>query len=263
MKGLLAALQTESRKMRKSKMLLATILIFAFIAIMMGLLMLIAKHPELVGRSPTLAAKARIVGSADWPSYFGLLIQTVLALGPMGYGIVAAWVFGREYSDRVIKDLLALPVSRFEIVLSKFIIILIWSAILSIILFILGLLTGLAVNIPGWSNELALHSLFVFSGSAVLTILLVTPVAFFACVGRGYLLPIGFAFLTLIITQLAGVGVPGIMADFPWAIPALSSGIVVGPEIPKVGALSFFLLGLTSFLGLAATAAWWRFADQN
>ena len=91
MKGLLAALWTESLKVRKSKMLLATIIAFSFIAIMMGLLVLASKHPEIAGKSATISAKASVIGKADWPSYFDLLIQIILALGPLGFGIRHYW----------------------------------------------------------------------------------------------------------------------------------------------------------------------------
>jgi len=262
MKGLFTAFWAESLKSRRSKMLLATIIAFSFIAVMLGLLMFVSKHPEIAGRSATLSAKASAIGRADWPSYFGLLSQCILALGPIGFGIVTSWVFGREYSDRVVKDLLALPVSRFTIVLSKFIIIIIWNVLLSLTLFVFGLLTGLAVNISGWSGEIAYHAFIIFAGSSILTIPLCTPVAFIASCGRGYLLPIGFVILILIMTQLVGMGIPGIMPYFPWAIPALYSGLA-GTAVPQPEAISYFILGLTSVLGLFGTAAWWRFADQT
>jgi ABC-type transport system involved in multi-copper enzyme maturation permease subunit len=43
----------------------------------------------------------------------------------IGFAFVTSWVFGREYSDRTVKDLLALPAPRSSIVLSKFIVVVI------------------------------------------------------------------------------------------------------------------------------------------
>ena len=73
MKGLYAALWSESLKVRKSGMFLIIILIFAFVAFMLGLLVFLAKNPDLVSNSEVISAKARMIGKADWPSYFNLL----------------------------------------------------------------------------------------------------------------------------------------------------------------------------------------------
>ncbi len=262
MKGLSAAFLTEGFKACRSKMLWVTILIFSFIAVMIGLLVFFAMHPELVKNSAVISAKATIIGQADWPAYFGLLYQIIAMIGLIGFGFVASWIFGREYSDHTIKDLLALPIQREQIVIAKFIIMVIWSFLLSLILFILALLTGLAVHIENWSGETAEHAFFIFMGTSILTILISTPVAFFASWGRGYLLPLGYIILAIIISQFIIAGIPGAAPYIPWAIPVIYCG-AAGPEYSHIGTASFIILGLTSILGLAGTLAWWKYADQT
>ena len=262
MKGLVKAFWAESLKARRSKILWITILVFSFIAVMMGMLVFVANHPELVGDSVVLSTKASMIGNADWPAYFELLYQVSAMIGLIGFGFVISWVFGREYADHTLKDLLALPVSRGVIVLSKFIVIAIWALLLTLILFFLALLTGLAVNIPGWSGETAINAFFIFINTSVLTLLLCTPIAFFASYGRGYLLPMGFIILIIIITQFVVVGLPGIAPYIPWVIPALYCG-AAGPSGPFIGAASYVILFFTSILGILITLAWWRFADAR
>jgi ABC-2 type transport system permease protein len=262
MKGFYAAFSTEVIKSVKSKVLWIAVLFFAFIAIMMGLLMLVAKHPEIAENSAIISTKASLISKADWHVYLALLLQIGLVLGSLGSGIVAIWIFGREYSDRVIKDILALPVSRFNIVLSKSIVTFIWSLLLLLVLFAAGILTGILVKLDGFSEKLLLQSTSTFWIASILSILLFTPVALITSMSRGYLLPVGFIILIIIITQLVGIGLPFIMPYFPWAIPALISG-VAGPGSPPADIFSWIVLILTFFFGFAGTVSWWRYADQH
>ena len=262
MKSFLVAINTELIKVFKSIMLWATVIFFSFIAIMMGFLMLVAKHPEIAGKSELLSFKASIISKPDWPTYFWLLMQMVLTVGSIGSAIVTIWVFGREYSDRVIKDLLALPISRFKIVFSKFIIVFLWSLLLLLLLYVLGTLAGLIINLDDWNSEIFLQKTLVYIISAILTILLFPVITLITCISRGYLLPVGFAILILIATQFVFLALPGITPYFPWAIPGLYSG-VADPLSPKPEILSYIILGLTSIIGVAGTAAWWRYADHH
>jgi ABC-2 type transport system permease protein len=261
MKSLSAALWAESKKIIKSKMFLATILAYSFIAIMMVFLLWVSKNPELAYKLGLLGAKARLLGKADWPNYFGILNMAASALGLIGFGFVNAWVFGREYSDRTAKDLLALPVSRSFIVLSKFIVAAIWCALLSIILFIFSLLVGGIINISGWSAALAFHNAYLYSIATLLTIILCTPVAFFASSGRGYLPPMGYVIITMALAQFAGA--LGFSQYVPWAIPMIFSGAAGAESTESLNFINYMILFLTSVLGLAGTFTWWRYADQT
>lgn len=262
MKEFAAALYVEMSKALKSKMLWGTLIFFAFIAFMLGFMMLIAKHPEIAGNSAILSTKASFIAKADWHVFFGLMLQMALILGLVGPAIVTIWVFGREYSDRVIKDLLALPVSRVNIVLAKFVIAFTWSILLMSLLFVCALLAGLAVHLDGWSSELMLKNLRIYTVSSLLTILLFPVISLITCISRGYLLPVGVTILLLISTQFLFLGLPSITPYFPWAIPGLISG-VSGPFSPKPEIISYVILGLTTILGIGGTVAWWRYADQH
>ena len=153
MKGIKAALYTELLKVWKSRMLIVTMVFFVFIGVMMGFLMLAAKHPEITENSSVLSTKASLIARADWHSYFELLMQLAAVLSVLGPGIVTVWIFGREYSDRVIKDILALPVSRLNIITAKFIVAFVWGILLLIVLCGTGLLAGLAIKLEGWSKN--------------------------------------------------------------------------------------------------------------
>ncbi len=160
--------------------------------VMMGLLMFVLLHPEIANRSATIKAKTSFLAGSDWTAFFELIIQIILALGVIGFGIITSWCFGREFSDRVVKDLLALPIPRSAIVLSKLAILLFWCLLLSIIFLGSALLTGIVVGIPGWNQAALSPFLENYMVCTILTTLLITPVAFVASAGRGYMLPISF-----------------------------------------------------------------------
>jgi ABC-2 type transport system permease protein len=87
-----------------------------------------------------------------------------------------------------------------------------------------------------------------------------TPVALLASAGRGYLPPLGWAFLTVFLAQiLAAIGWG---AWFPWSVPALYSELA-GPRADQIGLQSYIVVGVTCVTGLVGTFAWWHSADQT
>ncbi|HEQ71179.1 MAG TPA: bacitracin ABC transporter permease, partial [Spirochaetia bacterium] len=130
MTGLIMAVWAESLKTVRAKIFWISIGMFVFIAVMLGVLVIVAAHPEIFNKDSLLSAKASIFGSNDWAGFFRVLIQTVAMLGLFGFGFVASWVFGREYADRTAKDLLALPVARLTVVVAKLMIVLLWCVLL-------------------------------------------------------------------------------------------------------------------------------------
>ncbi len=252
----------ELLKVRRTKILPVSMAFFAFIGIMMGMMMFLALNPGLAERSAIASTKMAFVESADWKAFFDLLMQINLVLGVIGSGIITAWCFGREFADRVAKDLLALPVSRSSIILSKLLILFIWSLILMIIALLSAIITGLIIHLPGL-QELQLGSIILkYLVCAVLNTLLITPIAFIASVGRGYILPIGVVIFILILTQLVFLGIPAFSPWFPWALPALYSG-VAGELSPAPGLVSYIIYLATVLGGVLATIYWWKNADQK
>ncbi|MFD1908931.1 ABC transporter permease [Paenibacillus rhizoplanae] len=120
--NILSVLHCEVRKIIRSNVFWIMFLVLGFGPIMMG-----------VGNVLSSAA-----GGVSWEQYLTGLLDTLAPLGLIGYTFVAAWVFGREFADRTIKDLLAKPVSRAKIVLSKFLVILAWCLLLTVYMFAVG-----------------------------------------------------------------------------------------------------------------------------
>jgi ABC-2 type transport system permease protein len=256
-----AALWVETLKLRRSKVPLFTALGFSMAPLVGGLFMIILKDPVAARSMGLIGAKAQLTaGVADWPTFFDLLAQSVAIGGAVLFAIVTTWVFGREFSDRTVKELLALPTTRQAIVAAKFVVIVGWTFLLTLLVFGLGLVVGSLVDIPGWSPQLLRAAFVTCLGSAGLTIALVPFVALLASAGRGYLPPFGWTVLTVVLAQIAAA--TGWGDWFPWSVPALFTG-VAGPRADFLGPHSYRLVLVAGLIGLAATFYWWRSADQT
>jgi ABC-2 type transport system permease protein len=261
MNAFLSAFWAEALKARRSTVTWLTAAAFTMMPLVDGLFMIILKNPGKAREMGLLGAKAQLAaGAADWPTFFYVLVMGTAAGGAILFAFITAWVFGREFSDHTVKELLALPTPRWVIVCAKFVLIAVWVMGLSLWNYGIGWGIGKVVDIPGGSAGLEVASFWYLVGGALLTLLLMPFVAFFASVGRGYLPPLGWAILTLALAQLAQT--LGRADWFPWAIPVLV-GEMAGPHGSQIELYSYLLVLLTCIAGVSATLAWWRSADQT
>ena len=256
-----SAFYAESLKAFRSKVPLLTMVGFLIAPLVGGLFMIILKDPEAAKSMGLISTKAQLTtGTADWPTFFNFLAQAVAVGGAIIFAIATTWVFGREFSDRTVKELLSLPTSREVIVGAKFTVIAIWTLFLTVLSFAVGLLVGNAVDIPGWSTELFRSATVDIIGAGVMTIMLLPFVAFLASIGRGFMPAFGWTIFTVAIAQITAV--LGWGGWIPWAVPALFSG-AAGPRSEFLGIHSYMIVFLASLLGTLITFYWWRNADQT
>jgi ABC-2 type transport system permease protein len=259
------ALWAEFKKALRSRTLWITALGAAALIVIGGLFMFILKDPEQARRLGLLGAKAQFLGGkADWPSFFNL----VLTLSSVGYliifGFIFTWIFGREFSDKTVFDMLALPVPRSAIVTSKVITAACWSLALTLLMFVLILVIGPVIQLPGWSAAEVWRGFGLMAATGCLTIALCLPFSLLASCTRGYLPAVGAIFVVMILMQV--VTQLGNGQYFPWTVPMLFSGAaeaLSGKSAEPVGAISYILVGLVAVISFAATLAWWRYADQT
>ena len=260
MSPLRSALWAETLKALRSRVPLFTALGFCLMPAMGGFFMIILKDPAAARSMGLISTKAQLTaGTADWPAYFGLLAQATAVGGAFLFSMIATWVFGREFQDHTLKELLALPTPRSAIVSAKFLVVAASCCLTTVLVLALGLVVGHLVDIPGWSPALMRSSLVDIAGAALLSIMLLPFVALVASAGRGYLPAFGWIFLTIVLAQVSAI--TGWGDWFPWAVPALFSG-VGGPRAALLGWHSYVIIAMASLLGLILTYWWWRDADQ-
>jgi ABC-2 type transport system permease protein len=248
----------ETRKAIRSRMPLWTALGALFMPLGIAFLIFVSKNPEISQKLGLVSAKANLIAYAatDWVTYLGLFGQMLAAGGFLLFILIVSWLFGREFTDGTLKDMLAVPVQRSSILLAKFIVMTVWSAVLTLFICMVGLVMGTLIHLPGGSPGVILQGSTLVVITACLAIVVVLPFALFASVGRGYLLPIGLAVLTLMMTNL--VAIVGYGEYFPWAVPGLFAQ-AKSPLAP----VSYWIAILTGLAGMLATYLWWKYADQS
>lgn|SRR5574341_19178 len=249
----------EWRKALRSRIPLFTALGLLMLPLSDAFLMVIFKDPEFARSVGLISAKANLIGgSADWPTFLSVLAQGIAVGGIVVFGLIAAWVFGREFADGTLTDMLAVPVSRPAMLLAKFAVIALWCLALTVFIGGVGLGIGALLVLPGGSPDLFIRGVAAVLITACLVIVVLTPVALLASAGRGYLLPLGILFLVIALTQL--IALIGYGEVFPWAIPALYAGLTGDAALEPI---SYWIVALTGLIGIAATQVWWRYADQS
>ena len=248
----------EWRKAMRSKMPLFTALGSLFMPLGIAFLLFVSKNPEISRKLGLISTKATLMAdsAANWLTFLGIFAQ-VLAIGGLFLAVlILAWVFGREFTDGTLKDLLAVPVPRSNILLAKFIVVAVWSFALAALIFGTGLIVGTIFQLSGGSTEILLQGITRAAITASLAIAAGLPFAFFASLGRGYLLPIGVLILTFVTANL--VTAAGWGEFFPWAILGIYAQ---GKD--SLLPVSFIIVALTGLAGVVGTYLWWKYADQN
>lgn len=248
----------EARKAWRSRMPVWTGLAALFFPLGLGFLIFVARNPEISQNLGLISAKADLVAysATDWPAYLSLF-GMFMAMGGLGlFSFVISWVFGREFADGTVKDLLAVPVARATILLAKFGVTALWAAGLAGIMLASCLGIGVLIQLPGATPSVVLAGSGRVLVTAALVLLTVLPFAFVAGVGRGYLLPMGAMMLAVVSANLLALA--GWADYFPWAVPGQ---FAMGQT--TVLPVSLALVVATGLAGVLATQWWWTTADQS
>lgn len=260
MKQLWAAILAELLKCRGATVSWMTFVAFALGPLMGGFFMYVLSG-NLVDEASLLSAKASAMAfTSTWPSYLMMLSQVVGVGGVLVFGFVASWIFGREYSDRTAKDLLALPTSRATIINAKFVTYMLWSTALACSNLVVGFVIGKMLALPDAPDLILLTSLRKYFITTILAILLGPPVSLAALWGRGYLAPLSILALMIVVSQI--VAATGWGAHFPWSVPGLYSGIA-DLDIGRPDTLSYLIVICTAITGYFGCVLFWRKADHS
>ena len=253
-------LATEFVKLRRSKVTWGTFAGLSMGPLGLALFMWIIREPGRAASLGLLGTKANLSGlEATWPAYASALTLVVGVGGMLLLSFIVAYIFGREYTEGTAKNLLALPVGREWFVLAKLVVAAVWWLALAAAVIAESLVVGLALGLPGFSARVATGLIGNALLAAAISYLLVPVIAWITTVGRGYMPPLAFAIAMMALGNIFGK--TGWAEWFPWSIiPSLIG--MVGQPAQALPLGSYVVLALTFVVGVAATIAQLRYADN-
>lgn len=250
------AFRVELRKLLRSRVALVATALMGLLLPAMGLGFYTV---AVSGGTGSLADKAAaLLPGEGWVGYLGLIDQIAAVALFLGAGVVVAWVFGREHSDRTFPSLFALPVGRGAIAGAKFAVLILWMVVLSVLIAVVALIFGVLGGVAPWDVAVVLAELsrlmVISLGAAVLSL----TMGLVASIGRGYLSAIATMSVIVAVSQIAlllGTG-----GWFPFAVPGLMA--VAGMEgIPTVTPIQLALVPALAVSSMWLSIRWWRRAE--
>lgn len=250
MTALRAAVEVELRKAVASRVLRATTLLVVLgIAVIAGAMVTAAD----AGNEQVVAKLGPLAGLTGWRLLTGVTAQITAAAALLAFGVGLSWTFGREFADRTITGLFALPVPRGTIALAKLVVHLAWVVLVAIALTAVVLVAGLALRLGPLDADVA-SQLGRQLGLVVLTGLVAVPAGWAATLGRGLLTGIGTTLAILVVAQVTAITSLEAAAWLPFAAPALWA---LDPDSVHGGQLALVLV-VPAVSTLLTVQAWQR-----
>jgi ABC-2 type transport system permease protein len=257
--AMMRAVAAEFMKLKRSRMPLWSGLV-VLVAAGLGL----AVMPVL--SDPATQAKVAAGGGAfakavatglyhpTWANYLHIGTQGMSgSWGVLTFGLVTAYLFGRESRERTSSAMLTLPLRREYVVLAKMVVLAVWVFGLAILSVLLTMGVVAVLGVEGFSWSAVFKNVTDTLAVAALLYLTLPFVAWFAALGKGYLRPMLFSLAmvmvgnTLVATSLS--------RWFPWNMPLHLVGASWYPVPPSslvpgswAVAVGVFLAGLTVLL---------------
>ncbi|HIW64346.1 MAG TPA: ABC transporter permease [Candidatus Stackebrandtia excrementipullorum] len=211
---MIAAVRVEALKLVRSLvgMIAALALVLGTVALLSGITFGVA------GGNPELIAQVGPAAELNWDGLLTGAAQITAIACILGFGIVLAWMFGREFTDGTITGLFALPVGRSRIALAKLIVYTVWAFVvgtaMALGVLLLGVLFGYgAPSTHAWAGLGRLWALAMFSAGVAI------PIAWIATWTRSLLGGVAGTVALVVITQIGAL--TGVGAWMPPAAPAI------------------------------------------
>lgn len=244
--SLASLMQCEWLKLRNSKMILVSIL-----GAMVTPFMIMVE-----------ILKERMSDPEYQVTYYNVFDQSnfymILLFGLIVYTVFAAFLFSREYTENTLKMIVTIPVSRVGLLISKFIVLLIWCILLSFMSWLFCFLVANITGATGLSTAILTKSIIENMLSTAILVFLLTPLIFLSIYTKGIVIPV-IASATLLMMN-AALSNEELAALFPWS----AIYMVATNRVEETGysiELSVLIIIITSIIGMILSI--WYFGKND
>jgi hypothetical protein len=247
----------EFLKLKRSRMSLWSGLIVAVAAGLSVAVLPVLGDPKTqaqIAKGGGVFAKAVAAGAyqPSWVNYLHIGVQGMSgSWGILTFGLVTAYLFGREYREGAAQTMLTLPIRREYAIVAKLVVLAVWVFGLGLLSVLLTAAAAAALGVGGFAWA-AVRTSVGETMAAITPIFLTLPlVAWFAVRGRGYLQPMLYS-LGVMMVGNALVQTP-VSRYFPWNMPLHLVGASWYPVSPSpLVAGSWVVAGGVFVVGVAA-----------
>ncbi|SFE44862.1 bacitracin transport system permease protein [Paenibacillus catalpae] len=239
-------LSTELLKLKRSKMLVLSLAGAA----LAPFFVVLAFYIDLLKMSKTDNAIFEAL-------FYNTSMYTILLMAVPLYSVVIAYLFGREYIEDTLKNLLTIPVTRTSIILSKMLLLLLWIYLLTLEAWVVTFVFGLLLQFKGLTMDLMLDSLIEYMIGATLLAVLSTPIVLIVTIMKSYV-PAIIASIAITLVNLL-VFNSDYRALNPWSAVFDIAHDSLSSVYPA--AVTYSIIALTSITGLVITLIYFRKVD--
>jgi ABC-2 type transport system permease protein len=258
---MMRALRAELGKLKRARMPLWTVLVLVGYTLVMSVFGVALTDPQVgakLGASGGAFTQAAAQGlyRANWENYLRFNFQGIAgSWGLLVFGLIVAYVFGREYSEGTAKNMLTLPIRREWFALAKMSVVALWVLALTLLSVVLQVVSALLLDLPGFSWAIVRDCLGKSLLVSLLIFLTLPVVAVFSTLGKGYLPPMGFTITMMLMGT--GLAMSKLAPWFPWNMPTAFVGASWLPiPMEKLQPGSWLVAAATFVLGMAVLL--WR-----
>lgn len=240
----------EIMKLKRSK-----IVLFSILGVMATPCMLFIEALQQHFEYPD---KALTLNSA----YSNSLLYVMVLINLMIYVAIAAYLFSREYLENTWKTILPIPLSRTMLLTGKFITLLLWVLMLTVVTWagILGLFAiyHVVIGMEEFGVTVAMQWLVKFLVGNVIVCFTVSPFIYIALKTKGLVAPMIVS--AVVVMGNAAVCNQKIGAVYPWT----ATYLLIADRIQETGYSSVAVvlsIGVTVIAGIVAT--WIHFQKED